>query len=188
MNTSTKTKPSIVFCHGIWADGSCFSKVIPALQAEGYEVMAAQYGLDTNEGDVAMVKRTLGRTRETSRSRSKNLSGRPIMRRRQSCSAEMPLASPGNRSRVGISWPTTTARFTRICTGSWRSVWAQPPTLSTAATSRCCPAPAWLSTLSEPPQKPFKDHSLRREGSVVLLTPLRSVRGHTLRIQGECDD
>ena len=26
-------KPSIVFCHGIWADGSCFSQVIPALQA-----------------------------------------------------------------------------------------------------------------------------------------------------------
>ena len=46
---STETKPSIVFCHGLWADGSCFSKVIPALQADGYEVMAAQYGLDTNE-------------------------------------------------------------------------------------------------------------------------------------------
>jgi len=58
---SKETKPSIVFCHGIWADGSCFSKVIPPLQAEGYEVMAAQYGLDTPEGDVAMVKRTLGR-------------------------------------------------------------------------------------------------------------------------------
>ncbi len=55
------TKPSIVFCHGIWADGSSFSKVIPPLQAEGYEVMAAQYGLDTPEGDVATVKRTLGR-------------------------------------------------------------------------------------------------------------------------------
>ena len=50
MNTSTQTKPSIVFCHGIWADGSSFSKVIPALQAEGHEVMAAQYGLDTPEG------------------------------------------------------------------------------------------------------------------------------------------
>jgi hypothetical protein len=50
MTTSTQTKPSIVFCHGIWADGSCFNKVIPALQAEGYEVMAAQYGLDANEG------------------------------------------------------------------------------------------------------------------------------------------
>src|SRR5258708_24958196 len=56
-----QTKPSIVFCHGIWADGSCFSKVIPPLQAEGYEVIAAQYGLDTNEGDVATVKRTLRR-------------------------------------------------------------------------------------------------------------------------------
>ena len=56
-----RTKPSIVFCHGIWADGSCFSKVIPTLQAEGHEVMAAQYGLDTLAGDVAAVKRTLGR-------------------------------------------------------------------------------------------------------------------------------
>src|SRR5690348_3818595 len=56
-----ETKPSIVFCHGIWADGSSFSKVIPPLQAEGHEVMAAQYGLDTLAGDVATVKRTLGR-------------------------------------------------------------------------------------------------------------------------------
>jgi pimeloyl-ACP methyl ester carboxylesterase len=55
------TKPSIVFCHGIWADGSSFSKVIPPLQSEGYEVIAAQYGLDTPEDDVATVKRTLGR-------------------------------------------------------------------------------------------------------------------------------
>ena len=57
----TKTKKSIIFCHGIWADGSCFNKVIPALQDEGFDVMSAQYGLDTNEGDVAAVKRTLGR-------------------------------------------------------------------------------------------------------------------------------
>jgi len=56
-----KAKKSIIFCHGIWADGSCFNKVIPTLQAEGYEVMSAQYGLDTNESDVAAVKRTLGR-------------------------------------------------------------------------------------------------------------------------------
>src|SRR5205823_13796106 len=57
----TNTKKSILFCHGIWADGSCFNKVIPTLQAEGYEVMSDQYGLDTNESDVATVKRTLGR-------------------------------------------------------------------------------------------------------------------------------
>jgi pimeloyl-ACP methyl ester carboxylesterase len=54
-------KPSIVFAHGIWADGSCFSKVIPPLQAEGYEVIAAQYGLDSNVEDVAATVRTLGR-------------------------------------------------------------------------------------------------------------------------------
>jgi len=46
------SKPSIVFSHGIWADGSCFSKLIPALQAEGHDAIAAQYGLDTLKADV----------------------------------------------------------------------------------------------------------------------------------------
>ena len=57
----TETKSSIVFCHELWADGSCFSKVIPALQAEGHQVIAAQYGLNTTADDVATVRRTLGR-------------------------------------------------------------------------------------------------------------------------------
>jgi pimeloyl-ACP methyl ester carboxylesterase len=61
--TELHTKPSIVFAHGIWADGSCFNKVIPPLQAEGYDVIAAQYGLDTLAGDVAAVSRTLDRVR-----------------------------------------------------------------------------------------------------------------------------
>ena len=56
-----QTKPSIVFAHGLWADGSCFSKLIPALQAEGYEVMAAQHGLDSLASDVAAVKACLAR-------------------------------------------------------------------------------------------------------------------------------
>jgi pimeloyl-ACP methyl ester carboxylesterase len=55
------TKPSIVFAHGLWADGSCFSKLIPTLQAEGHEVIAAQNSLDTLKGDVAAVHRALGR-------------------------------------------------------------------------------------------------------------------------------
>jgi pimeloyl-ACP methyl ester carboxylesterase len=58
---STQTKPSIVFCHGLWADGSCFSKVMPALQAEGHQVIAAQYALDTVADDIATVRGTLGR-------------------------------------------------------------------------------------------------------------------------------
>ena len=40
---SPQVKPSIMFAHGTSADGSCFNKVIPALQAEGYEVASAQY-------------------------------------------------------------------------------------------------------------------------------------------------
>src|SRR4029077_1442637 len=58
---SAPTKPSIVFCHGLWADGSCFSKVIPALQAEGHQVIAAQYGLNATADDVATVRSALGR-------------------------------------------------------------------------------------------------------------------------------
>jgi pimeloyl-ACP methyl ester carboxylesterase len=57
----TKSKPSIVFAHGLWADGSCFSKLIPTLQAEGYEVMASQHGLDSLATDVAGVKTCLTR-------------------------------------------------------------------------------------------------------------------------------
>ena len=58
---SAASKPAIAFCHGLWADGSCFSKVIPALQADGHEVIAVQYGLDSYEEDLATVKRTLNR-------------------------------------------------------------------------------------------------------------------------------
>lgn len=58
---SKQTKPSIVFAHGLWADGSCFSKVIPTLQAEGHQVVSTQNSLDTLAGDVAAVMRALGR-------------------------------------------------------------------------------------------------------------------------------
>ena len=54
-------KPSIVFAHGLWADGSCFSKLIPTLQAEGHEVICSQHGLDSLKGDVACVTRCFGR-------------------------------------------------------------------------------------------------------------------------------
>jgi pimeloyl-ACP methyl ester carboxylesterase len=55
------TKLSIVFCHGLWADGSCFSKVMPALQADGHEVIAVQYALNTTADDVTSVRSALGR-------------------------------------------------------------------------------------------------------------------------------
>ena len=58
---SKQTRPSIVFAHGLWADGSCFGKLIPTLQAEGHEVIAAHYGLDALASDVAAAKSALGR-------------------------------------------------------------------------------------------------------------------------------
>ncbi|MFD8754388.1 alpha/beta fold hydrolase [Kitasatospora sp. NPDC059577] len=54
-------KASIVFAHGLWADGSCFNKLVPALQAEGHAVSSSQHGLDSLEGDVACVTRSIGR-------------------------------------------------------------------------------------------------------------------------------
>ncbi|HLY79209.1 MAG TPA: hypothetical protein VKQ70_07530, partial [Caulobacteraceae bacterium] len=53
-------KPSIVFAHGLWADGSCFSKLVPTLQAEGHEVICSQHGLDSLSGDVDCVVRCFG--------------------------------------------------------------------------------------------------------------------------------
>jgi len=57
---STK-KAAIVFAHGLWADGSCFQKLIPTLQAEGHEVICSQHGLDSLKGDVECVTRCFGR-------------------------------------------------------------------------------------------------------------------------------
>ena len=58
---SLQRKPSIVFVHGLWADGSCFSKLIVPLQAEGYECIASQHGLNSTAEDVAVAKATIGR-------------------------------------------------------------------------------------------------------------------------------
>ena len=54
-------KPNIVFAHGLWADGSCFQKLIPTLQADGHEVICSQHGLDSLKGDVQCVTRCFGR-------------------------------------------------------------------------------------------------------------------------------
>jgi pimeloyl-ACP methyl ester carboxylesterase len=58
---SKQNKPSIVFAHGLWADGSCFQKLIPTLQADGHQVISSQHGLDSLKGDVECVTRCFGR-------------------------------------------------------------------------------------------------------------------------------
>src|ERR1700722_18909846 len=52
---------NIVLVHGVWADGSSWSRVIPLLEAQGYHVVAAQLPLTSLEDDDAAAERAIGR-------------------------------------------------------------------------------------------------------------------------------
>ena len=54
-------KVSIVFVHGLWADGSCWCEVAPALIAEGHEVISVQNPLSTLADDVAATQRAIAK-------------------------------------------------------------------------------------------------------------------------------
>jgi len=53
--------PNIVLVHGAWADGSCWSDVIMALQSDGYQVTAPQFPETSLAADVARLRQVLGR-------------------------------------------------------------------------------------------------------------------------------
>lgn len=57
--SSPKGVKNIVLVHGAFADGSCWSKVIPALQAKGYNVVAVQNPLTSLANDVIAAKRAI---------------------------------------------------------------------------------------------------------------------------------
>lgn len=52
---------NIVLVHGAWADGSCWSAVVEALQADGHTVTAPQFSLGPLADDVAKLRRVLSR-------------------------------------------------------------------------------------------------------------------------------
>jgi pimeloyl-ACP methyl ester carboxylesterase len=52
-------KPTIVFVHGIWADGSCWTSQIEALQAKGYHVVSVQNPITSLADDVATTQRAI---------------------------------------------------------------------------------------------------------------------------------
>ena len=54
-------KPNIVFVHGAWAEGSCWSAVIRALQEEDYTVTAPQFPETSLAADVARLRHVLRR-------------------------------------------------------------------------------------------------------------------------------
>jgi pimeloyl-ACP methyl ester carboxylesterase len=51
--------PNIVLVHGAWADGSSWSEVIAALQADGYRVTAPQFPMSSLAADVARLRQVL---------------------------------------------------------------------------------------------------------------------------------
>lgn len=57
--TSTAEKPTIVFVHGIWADGSSFNAQTTALQAKGYHVVSIQNPITSLAEDVATTQRAI---------------------------------------------------------------------------------------------------------------------------------
>ena len=57
--TTTKGVKNIVLVHGAFADGSSWAKVIPILQARGYNVTAVQNPLTSFADDVAATNRAL---------------------------------------------------------------------------------------------------------------------------------
>jgi pimeloyl-ACP methyl ester carboxylesterase len=52
-------RPNIVLIHGAWADGSCWSAVIERLQADGFEVRAPQFPMNSLADDVARLRQVL---------------------------------------------------------------------------------------------------------------------------------
>src|SRR5215470_1716083 len=59
MAKSTSMKPTIIFVHGLWADGSCWNKVIPSLLGQGFNVISVQNPTTSLEDDVAATKRAI---------------------------------------------------------------------------------------------------------------------------------
>jgi len=55
----SKGVKNIVLVHGAFADGSCWSKVIPLLQSKGYNVIAVQNPLTSLANDVSAAKRAI---------------------------------------------------------------------------------------------------------------------------------
>jgi pimeloyl-ACP methyl ester carboxylesterase len=57
-------KTNIVLVHGAWADGSCWSKVILLLRAQGFPVTAAQIPLTSLPEDIEVTRRLLSSLEE----------------------------------------------------------------------------------------------------------------------------
>src|SRR3954452_7160997 len=60
-NMALQGTKNVLLVHGAWADGSSWSRVIPLLQAAGFNVIAAQLGMTSLDDDVATTRSALTR-------------------------------------------------------------------------------------------------------------------------------
>lgn len=56
-------KPTIIFVHGLWADGSAWNRVTAQLQAKGYPVIAVQNPTTSLEDDIAATNKAIARAK-----------------------------------------------------------------------------------------------------------------------------
>lgn len=60
---SMDAKPTIIFVHGLWADGSSWNKLINPLVEKGYKVISVQNPTTSLADDVATTKTAIDRTK-----------------------------------------------------------------------------------------------------------------------------
>jgi pimeloyl-ACP methyl ester carboxylesterase len=58
---SMSTKPTVVFVHGLWADGSSWAKVLNPLVDQGYKVIAVQNPTTSLADDVGATRTAIDR-------------------------------------------------------------------------------------------------------------------------------
>ena len=144
---------SIVFAHGLWADGSCFNKLIPTLQAEGHEVFASQHGLDSLESDVACVNFTHQPRPRPGRAR------RPLLRR----DPDHQGGHPRPRRRPGVHRRTRPGRGRDVAGTAGQVRPARPSsTTSTSPTGACGSSPRVSRTSAATSRRPSRSSSWPR--------------------------
>jgi len=92
-----ETRANVVLVHGAWADGSSWSKVIPLLDKNSLNVVAAQLPLTSVEADIASDEEPARHVEGPSRA------CRPLLRRRcnfRSCERHAGRKSAGIHRRL----------------------------------------------------------------------------------------
>lgn len=59
LSSGARKVPAVVLVHGAWANGSSWARVVPLLQARGFEVIAVHNPLSSFEADVAATRRVI---------------------------------------------------------------------------------------------------------------------------------